>query len=179
MTDPITDNDRPVHLPAVPENRLPAVPSLTALVEQQTEYYVSFLPAGDEQDMLVLNALSDADTSCKAVIGERLDVTAFIVKHGQKMDQETGEVTATIVTVLILADGRTVATTSGFVREFVARLQIRFGHQLWKPPVPIILSLKQLGPDRTAIKARLHESFAERAGQKPAEEVPGGKKRKA
>lgn len=146
-------------------------------VTSDSEFLCTFPIVDGKDDAVILNAMSDADHSCKQMVGKTLQVVGGLVYRGKRTDEETGEIADTLVTVLILENGETVASTSAYVRKFIGRLLLHYGQKKWAPPIPVELSLKDLGNSHTCIKAKIVGEYvpAVQGGDKQ----PGSKKRAA
>lgn len=94
------------------------------------------------------NAIEGKALRAAGLIGSRLSV-AHVLQHWVEIaDQESGEVTRSLRTVLILSDGTLVEAVSGGIAQSIDRIAAILGPPPWDPPLTCIVKQRELGNAR-------------------------------
>lgn len=90
-----------------------------------------------EGKAMMIAATGMPDITVDPTLPTEMDITGYIVFPDAQVDEETGELKQFNRTVLILADGRTFATTSEVILKRLQAIVQLWGRGPWHPPLRV------------------------------------------
>lgn len=123
--------------------------SIDVLNDGGRKEYQSFVPSTEEEKIQLYNALQQCDERLMDHIGEVILLKNVICQEFQRENEETGEVTDEVRTVILDDKGKTYGTASKGIFLSLAQIFKAFGQpSTWKEAKPIRIKEKQTGKNR-------------------------------
>jgi Phage Single-stranded DNA-binding protein len=115
------------------------------LPRQQRSGYVTSIDQSHEHGRaLVFRLMTESGEPVEGFLNLPIRVTEYLMSPASFNDGETGEAVETVVTRLVMSDGRWVETHSYGVLKTLGLLVDQFGPAPWDPPLRIVIRRKSL-----------------------------------